>query len=92
MIFDVKQAQYHENTKYYSAVKPRPNKEVDNNLPHISIQMPVYKESLEAVLAPSIASLKKAMQTYARQGGTSTIFINDDGMQVCSSSLLLPSE
>ena len=22
------------------------------------------------------------MQTYARQGGTSTIFINDDGMQV----------
>lgn len=31
---------------------------------------------------PSVESLKKAMQTYARQGGTSTIFINDDGMQV----------
>lgn len=28
-------------------------------------------------------SLKKAMQTYARQGGSSTIFVNDDGMQVC---------
>lgn len=33
---------------------------------------------------PSIASLKKAMQTYARQGGTSAIFINDDGMQLIS--------
>ena len=52
------------------------------NLPHITIQMPVYKESLEAVLAPSIRSLKKAMQTYARQGGTSNIFINDDGLRV----------
>ncbi|KAI0764841.1 glycosyl transferase family group 2-domain-containing protein [Fomes fomentarius] len=75
-------AQYHRNSKYYSAVKPRPNKFVDNHLPHITIQMPVYKESLETVLAPSIESLKKAMQTYARQGGTSTIFINDDGLRL----------
>ncbi|KAI9068985.1 hypothetical protein FKP32DRAFT_1560577 [Trametes sanguinea] len=75
-------AQYHQNSKYYSAVKPRPNKIVDNNLPHITIQMPVYKESLETVLAPSIESLKKAMQTYARQGGTSTIFVNDDGLRL----------
>ncbi|EIN05530.1 hypothetical protein PUNSTDRAFT_122407 [Punctularia strigosozonata HHB-11173 SS5] len=75
-------AQYHENSKYYSANKPRPNKVVDNNLPHITIQMPVYKESLHEVLAPSIESLKKCMQTYARQGGTSTIFINDDGLRV----------
>ncbi|KAI0763980.1 glycosyl transferase family group 2-domain-containing protein [Trametes elegans] len=71
-------AQFHQNSKYYSAVKPRPNKIIDNNLPHITIQMPVYKESLETVLAPSIESLKKAMQTYARQGGTSTIFIKHD--------------
>ncbi|KAI0087250.1 glycosyl transferase family group 2-domain-containing protein [Irpex rosettiformis] len=77
-------AQYHQNSKYYSANKPRPNKIVDNNLPHITIQMPVYKESLDSVLAPSIESLKKAMQTYARQGGTSTIFINDDGLRVIS--------
>ncbi|KAI0339326.1 hypothetical protein BDW22DRAFT_620375 [Trametopsis cervina] len=77
-------AQYHKNSKYYSANKPRANKIVDNNLPHITIQMPVYKESLDNVLAPSIESLKKAMQTYARQGGTSTIFINDDGLRVIS--------
>ncbi|PCH37090.1 hypothetical protein WOLCODRAFT_92261 [Wolfiporia cocos MD-104 SS10] len=75
-------AQYHENSKYYSAIKPRPNKQVDNNLPHVTIQMPVYKESLDTVLAPSIESIKKAMQTYARQGGTSTIFINDDGLRL----------
>ncbi|KAF8154693.1 glycosyl transferase family group 2-domain-containing protein [Crassisporium funariophilum] len=75
-------AHWHENSKYYSANRPRANKEVDNNLPHITIQMPVYKESLETVLAPSIQSLKKAMQTYARQGGTSTIFINDDGLRL----------
>ncbi|PPQ94708.1 hypothetical protein CVT25_009563 [Psilocybe cyanescens] len=77
-------AQYHKNSKYYSAIRPKPNKIVDNNLPHITIQMPVYKESLDAVLAPSIRSLKKAMQTYARQGGTSTIFINDDGLRLLS--------
>ncbi|KAH9479119.1 hypothetical protein JR316_0007698 [Psilocybe cubensis] len=77
-------AHYHQNSKYYSAVRPKPNKVVDNNLPHITIQMPVYKESLETVLAPSIRSLKKAMQTYARQGGTSTIFINDDGLRLLS--------
>ena len=43
-------AQFHRNSKYYSAVKPRPNKAVDNNLPHITIQMPVYKEGLDTVL------------------------------------------
>lgn len=74
-------AHYHTNSKYYSAIPPLPNPAVDRALPHITIQMPVYKESLETVLAPSIQSIKKAMKTYARQGGTSTIFINDDGLQ-----------
>ncbi|KNZ76240.1 hypothetical protein J132_11110 [Termitomyces sp. J132] len=76
--------QYHENSMYYSAIKPKPNPEVDNNLPHITIQMPVYKESLDLVIAPSVFSIKKAMQTYARQGGTSAIFICDDGLQLIS--------
>ncbi|KAH6905024.1 glycosyl transferase family group 2-domain-containing protein [Coprinopsis sp. MPI-PUGE-AT-0042] len=69
-------AQYHENSKYYSAVKPIPNPEVDARLPHITIEMPVYKESLEETITPSVNSLKKAMQTYARQGGTSSIFLS----------------
>ena len=75
-------AQFHQNSKYYSAIKPYPNPAVDNKLPHVTIQMPVYKESLTETIAPSCESLKKAMQTYARQGGTSTIMICDDGMQL----------
>jgi hypothetical protein len=50
-------AQYHENSMYYSAVKPEPNPEIDNNLPHITIQLPVYKESLELTMyvrSPSV--------------------------------------
>jgi hypothetical protein len=43
-------AQYHENSAFYSAVKPAPNPAVDNNLPHITIQCPVYKESLHEVM------------------------------------------
>ncbi|KAJ7692095.1 glycosyl transferase family group 2-domain-containing protein [Mycena rosella] len=77
-------AQYHENSAFYSAVKPAPNPAVDNALPHITIQCPVYKESLQETIAPSVLSVKKAMQTYARQGGTSSIFICDDGMQLIS--------
>ncbi|KAG7090061.1 hypothetical protein E1B28_011678 [Marasmius oreades] len=77
-------SQYHENSVYYSAVKPAPNPEVDRNLPHITIQLPVYKESLELTIGPSIMSIKQAMQTYARQGGSSAIFVCDDGLQLLS--------
>jgi cellulose synthase/poly-beta-1,6-N-acetylglucosamine synthase-like glycosyltransferase len=97
-------AQYHQNSKFYSAVKPAANPAVDNHLPHITIQMPVYKESLKETMyvfphypspcssnashsAPSCESIKKAMQTYARQGGTSTIMICDDGMQLLDPAL-----
>lgn len=75
-------AQYHENSHYYSAIPPRPNPEVDSQLPHVTIELPVYKESLEETITPSVNSLKKAMQTYARQGGTSSIFVHDDGLQL----------
>ncbi|KAJ3715235.1 glycosyl transferase family group 2-domain-containing protein [Lentinula guzmanii] len=114
-------AQYHENSTYYSAQRPRPNAQIDGaarwsettealvirdsvqngtnidfteveqevkrevrvgGLPHITIQCPVYKESLELTITPSVLSIKKAMQTYARQGGTSSIFICDDGLQI----------
>jgi hypothetical protein len=37
------------------------------------------------ISAPSVFSIKKAMQTYARQGGTSAIFVHDDGLQLISS-------
>ena len=78
-------SQYYQNSKYYSAIPPlAPPKGTQERLPHITIQMPVYKESLEQTIAPSVESLKKAMHTYARQGGTSSIMINDDGLQLLS--------
>ncbi|KAJ4476788.1 glycosyl transferase family group 2-domain-containing protein [Lentinula lateritia] len=77
-------AHYHENSRYYSAVPPEPNPELDSRLPHVTVELPVYKESLEETIAPSVHSLKEAMQTYARQGGTSSIFVHDDGLQLVS--------
>ncbi|KAJ7020193.1 glycosyl transferase family group 2-domain-containing protein [Mycena alexandri] len=75
-------AQYHENSRYYSAIRPDANPEVDRHLPHVTVQLPVYKESLKDVIQPSVCSLEKAMQTYARQGGTSSIFVHDDALQL----------
>ncbi|KAJ3710311.1 glycosyl transferase family group 2-domain-containing protein [Lentinula raphanica] len=77
-------AHYHENSRYYSAVPPDANPDLDARLPHVTVELPVYKESLEETIAPSVNSLKKAMQTYARQGGTSSIFVHDDGLQLIS--------
>ncbi|KIK95869.1 hypothetical protein PAXRUDRAFT_11174 [Paxillus rubicundulus Ve08.2h10] len=77
-------SQYHENSRYYSAERPKPNRELDAALPHVTIELPVFKESLAETIAPSVSSIKKAMQTYARQGGTSTIFVHDDGLQIIS--------
>jgi len=70
------------NSKYYSA-KPPPRIRTPT-LPHVTIQCPVYKEGLETVIAPTIKSIKQAISTYELQGGTSNIFINDDGMQLIS--------
>ncbi|EXJ78870.1 hypothetical protein A1O1_09272 [Capronia coronata CBS 617.96] len=69
------------NSKFYSAV---PSKRLKDNFPHVTIQCPVYKEGLEAVIKPTMASVRKAISTYELQGGTANIFINDDGMQLIS--------
>ena len=53
-------------------------------LPHITIQCPVYKESLSATIAPTIRSIKAAISTYELQGGSANMFVNDDGMQLIS--------
>lgn len=53
-------------------------------LAHVTVQMPVYKESLEEVIMPTITSLKKAITTYERQGGSVGILICDDGLQLLS--------
>ncbi|CAM9966098.1 unnamed protein product, partial [Choristocarpus tenellus] len=66
------------NSQFFSAVAPRRSLVY----PDITVEMPVYKESLEAVILPSIISLEAAMSHYRKAGGSSKIFINDDGLQV----------
>lgn len=77
-------SQMNENSKYFSGIAPRRLRADDGPLPHITIQCPVYKEGLQAVIEPTIRSLKGAISTYEMQGGTANIFINDDGMQLIS--------
>lgn len=76
--------QVNENTRSYSGVPPKRLKQDSGELPHVTIQMPVYKEGLQAVIQPTILSIKAAISTYEMQGGTANIFINDDGMQLIS--------
>ncbi|KAJ3128524.1 hypothetical protein HK098_004154 [Nowakowskiella sp. JEL0407] len=68
------------NTVYYSGSPPE--RLVKEKLPHVTIQIAVYTESLDTVIHPTIKSVKQAMTTYERQGGSVNIYINDDGMQV----------
>lgn len=77
--------QMERNTKYYSGKAPRRlHRDTFGPLPHVTVQMPVYKEGLRAVIEPTVRSIKQAISTYELQGGTANIFINDDGMQLIS--------
>lgn len=78
--------QVNQNSKTYSGVAPRVRLSAENGqaLPHVTVQMPVYKEGLRAVIEPTVHSIKAAISTYEMQGGTANIFINDDGMQLVS--------
>jgi len=68
------------NSKFFSG-RP-PERRITEKLPHITIQCPIYNESLTGVIVPTVQSLKVAISTYQSQGGTASIFINDDGMQL----------
>ncbi|KAH7115918.1 glycosyl transferase family group 2-domain-containing protein [Dendryphion nanum] len=74
--------QVNQNSKFYSGTaSQRIPRDRPSGLPHVTIQMPVYKEGITGVLAPTITSVKNAIRTYELQGGTANIFVNDDGMQ-----------
>ncbi|KAF2439465.1 hypothetical protein P171DRAFT_369811 [Karstenula rhodostoma CBS 690.94] len=70
------------NTKVFSGKAPL--RLCASELPHITIQMPIFKENLKTVIAPTLRSLKDAISTYEMQGGSANIFVNDDGMQIIS--------
>lgn len=75
--------QVHYNTKFYSGKPPRRlQRNYNVDLPHVTIQMPVYKEGLATVIEPTIKSIKAAMSTYEMQGGSANILVHDDGMQL----------
>lgn len=75
-------AAVYQNSKFYSGKAPKRLDRDFHDLPHVTVQMPVYKEGLRAVIMPTIRSLKQCISTYEMQGGTANIFINDDGMQL----------
>ncbi|KAK9235210.1 glycosyl transferase family group 2-domain-containing protein [Lipomyces kononenkoae] len=75
-------AQMYTNSSTFSAVKPPRLSASKVKLPHITVQCPVYKESLEGVIHPTMQSLLTAITTYELQGGSANIFVNDDGMQL----------
>ncbi|KAH7031442.1 glycosyl transferase family group 2-domain-containing protein [Microdochium trichocladiopsis] len=71
-------------SKFYSAVKPDRKKHPNIEWPHITIQMPVYKEGLKGVIQPTVRSLLPAIAHYEQMGGSANIFVCEDGMQVVS--------
>jgi len=62
------------NSKYYSGIKAKPISR--NILPHITVQCPVYKESLQETIIPTMESIQDAIRTYEMQGGTANILVN----------------
>lgn len=54
------------NSRTYSCVKPnlRQAYSLGFEPPHITIQMPVYKESMEGVIIPTVKSLQAAISYY----------------------------
>jgi hypothetical protein len=54
-------AQLKLNSKYYSGKKPTIQPAV---LPTFTVIIPVYKESLDTVIKPTVASIKQAMKTW----------------------------
>ncbi|KAI1105127.1 glycosyl transferase family group 2-domain-containing protein [Jackrogersella minutella] len=71
-----------KNSRFYSGKPPKRLNRENRSLPHVTIQMPVYKEGLKGVIIPTVQSLKQCISTYELQGGSANIFVNDDGMQL----------
>ena len=69
------------NSRFYSSRAPDMKRHVNIEYPHITIQMPVYKEGLKGVIIPTINSLLAAIRHYEKLGGTASIYVCEDGMQ-----------
>ena len=69
------------NSRFYSSQAPDIRRHPDIVFPHITIQMPVYKEGLKGVIIPTINSLIPAIRHYEKLGGTASIYVCEDGIQ-----------
>jgi hypothetical protein len=69
------------NSRFYSSRAPDIRRHPNIEFPHITIQMPVYKEGLKGVIIPTINSLIPAIRHYENLGGTASIYVCEDGMQ-----------
>ena len=72
------------NSKSFSGLRTRRINADRRVLPHVTVQCPVYKEGLDAVIEPTMISIRAAISTYEMQGGTANVFVNDDGLQLIS--------
>ena len=70
------------NTRFFSSNGPNLKQAYDQGFspPRVTIQMAVYKESLELVVIPTVRSLMAAVSDYELKGGKANIFITDDGL------------
>jgi hypothetical protein len=59
------------NSRFHSPIKPSLSRVYSQGFspPRITIQMPVYTESLNGVIIPTITSLKAAISHYESHGG-----------------------
>lgn len=66
------------NSRFFSAIKPDLSQCYAGGFspPHITIQMPVYKESLTGVIIPTVTSLKAAISHYESRGGKNNSLSN----------------
>jgi hypothetical protein len=72
------------NTRFFSSKKPNLKQAYNQGFtpPRVTIQMAVYKESMELVVIPTVRSLMAAISEYELEGGKANIFITDDGLGI----------
>ncbi|KAH8202362.1 hypothetical protein TruAng_003435 [Truncatella angustata] len=76
-VTDIKQG----NSHFYSSRAPDKKRHPNIEWPHITIQMPVYKEGLKGVIIPTLQSVLAAIRHYENLGGSASVFVCEDGMQ-----------
>jgi FtsP/CotA-like multicopper oxidase with cupredoxin domain/cellulose synthase/poly-beta-1,6-N-acetylglucosamine synthase-like glycosyltransferase len=74
----------YQNSEYYSAI-PEP-KAPEASMLSVTIILPVYKEDLRGVIAPTMTSLMKAIKHFEALGGSANILVAEDGLQVVADS------